>query len=1060
MSGLGWTFEAVGMPWWAAVPLCAAAGWLALRLLRSEASALPPRARAALLTVRGVTVAALGLLLLEPTVSHGTVSVERPAVAVLVDASGSMGAADPRMAALHRLDEAIALGLVPPEVRPDPWRRAAAAAEALDRDLDALIAVAEGGNDRPARVARHRTTLAGLALELAGSPEFANHLAALDQLLARLAAPGPRDERLAADISAVRSRLREIATKLAAAQAASDAALAAGAPDDSPIARGLAQLAPMPRLARATGLLDRSVLPALDGRADTDVLALADGAPELAAVRGASGATDFAGALSHLAREWPRGGARKPGAVLILSDGRQTASGDAVPAVRTLASRGARVWCVRIGDPDSPRDAAVAELRGPQEVFRGETVRLEARLRIAGFGDDVWDLVLERDGAEVDRRPVRGTGSWQIERFDRRDDAPGLHTWRARLERPAGAGGAVRPGGGLWREVWSGVAGAAAADAATAAGGGSPAEAVAVPDAKIVDAREHYAERLRGWVVPPVSGAYVFWLTADDGAELRLAPGADPASATAIASVPDHAPPEVWDKYGSQRSAPIELEAGRPYYLEALHQQNLGAAHLIVGWQLPDNRLERPIPGARLVPWNASGTPPAAVGPGGEAQASVANDHASCTVAVVDDPLRVLLVDAEPRWDARYLATLLERDPRSRVDRRYRSVRLARGERDLLPPTQEALDAYDAVILGDLAAADLAADDQEHLQRFVSARGGFVVLLSGPRGMPHSYGLGGIADLLPVRAGGDPAQARRAVGVALPDEAGAAASPITAVLDDPELNRRLWSALPPLQWAMPAAIPKPGAEVLLRAEDAARSPVVVAHRHGAGRVLWLGSDETWRWRDRLGERVHQAFWLQALRWGLGSRLRGRDPRLQVAIDRVLVEPGERVGLQARAQTAEGLVVREAPLARVRRVDGPADERVLDLRELPDAAGLFHAELSGLREGRWKVTIESRHAELAGVTETRELLVRPRSDAEGVELSADPAHLQRLAAAGGGRSGGPLELPALMREIAETLDPVYVPRRATWRLWGGHGVLIAIVALLTLDWWLRRRSGLV
>src|SRR2546430_9124784 len=42
------------------------------------------------------------------------------------------------------------------------------------------------------------------------------------------------------------------------------------------------------------------------------------------------------------------------------------------------------------------------------------------------------------------------------------------------------------------------------------------------------------------------------------------------------------------------------LEAGKRYYIEALHKQGEGPGHVSVGWQMPDGKQERPIPGMRL----------------------------------------------------------------------------------------------------------------------------------------------------------------------------------------------------------------------------------------------------------------------------------------------------------------------------------------------------------------------------------------------------------------------------------------------------------------------------
>jgi hypothetical protein len=55
-----------------------------------------------------------------------------------------------------------------------------------------------------------------------------------------------------------------------------------------------------------------------------------------------------------------------------------------------------------------------------------------------------------------------------------------------------------------------------------------------------------------------------------------------------------------WDAYPEQKSKPVRLEAGRRYYIKALQYEATVDDCLAIGWQLPDGRLERPIPGKRL----------------------------------------------------------------------------------------------------------------------------------------------------------------------------------------------------------------------------------------------------------------------------------------------------------------------------------------------------------------------------------------------------------------------------------------------------------------------------
>jgi len=118
------------------------------------------------------------------------------------------------------------------------------------------------------------------------------------------------------------------------------------------------------------------------------------------------------------------------------------------------------------------------------------------------------------------------------------------------------------------------------------------------------DIGDSYGTRIRGYVHPPVSGAYVFWIATDDTGELWLSTDEDPAHKERIASCPSYASPREYEKFPTeQKSKPVELKAGRRYYVEALHKEGGGGDHVSVRWQLPTGQLEGPIPGNRLSPF-------------------------------------------------------------------------------------------------------------------------------------------------------------------------------------------------------------------------------------------------------------------------------------------------------------------------------------------------------------------------------------------------------------------------------------------------------------------------
>jgi hypothetical protein len=128
-----------------------------------------------------------------------------------------------------------------------------------------------------------------------------------------------------------------------------------------------------------------------------------------------------------------------------------------------------------------------------------------------------------------------------------------------------------------------------------------------------VNWNENYGTRFRGYVEAPQTGDYIFWISSDDQGELWLGADEYPVTKRLIASVASWTSSREWDKEPSQRSAPVRLEAGRRYYIEALHKEGQGGDNVAVGWRLPDGSLERPIPGVRLAPYLLSVDPPTMV---------------------------------------------------------------------------------------------------------------------------------------------------------------------------------------------------------------------------------------------------------------------------------------------------------------------------------------------------------------------------------------------------------------------------------------------------------------
>ncbi|MEZ4699345.1 MAG: putative Ig domain-containing protein [Rhodothermales bacterium] len=158
--------------------------------------------------------------------------------------------------------------------------------------------------------------------------------------------------------------------------------------------------------------------------------------------------------------------------------------------------------------------------------------------------------------------------------------------------------------GTILREWWTGITGTAIT-ALTGNGNypDNPAGSDFLPSFFAPsDWADNYGTRMRGYIYPPVTGDYTFWIASDDNGELWLSTDENPAGAALIATVPGWSTDTEWTKFPEQQSATIALVAGQRYYIEALQKEGAGLDNLAVAWQIPGGSVEV-IQGAFLSPY-------------------------------------------------------------------------------------------------------------------------------------------------------------------------------------------------------------------------------------------------------------------------------------------------------------------------------------------------------------------------------------------------------------------------------------------------------------------------
>lgn len=114
----------------------------------------------------------------------------------------------------------------------------------------------------------------------------------------------------------------------------------------------------------------------------------------------------------------------------------------------------------------------------------------------------------------------------------------------------------------------------------------------------------NFGLKVYGYICPPATGNYTFWIASDASAELWLSTTNSSVNKVKIAYNTSSTNSKQWTKYATQKSVAITLTAGQLYYVEALMKEGTGTDNLAVSWAKPGQSTSSPsevIPGLNLL---------------------------------------------------------------------------------------------------------------------------------------------------------------------------------------------------------------------------------------------------------------------------------------------------------------------------------------------------------------------------------------------------------------------------------------------------------------------------
>lgn len=481
------------------------------------------------------------------------------------------------------------------------------------------------------------------------------------------------------------------------------------------------------------------------------------------------------------------------------------------------------------------------------------------------------------------------------------------------------------------------------------------------------------------------------------------------------------------------------------------------------------------------------------------------NNAWSFETSITEARTNVLLVDAYPRWEFRYLRNLFygrdksvhlqwlllhpdQADGQSQPDVAASAARpFGQAAATRLPENEAEWRKFDVIILGDLPSDAISDETWSIISRCVNERGALLVFVAGPNHMPHALDAAAARELLPL----DPGWSHRTLfggdetpfRFSLTSEGRRHAATRHAAGNI--ANEQVWSAFPEMQWRHPVVSVKDGAEVLLtasddsaaadpdvgaaledltrRRENEAKRALLVTRQTGRGKVAAVLTDRTWRLREGAGDVHHHRFWGNLVRWGAGPLLRAGSDKVALGTDQLTYTADDPVTITVRLRDAYlNPVVDPSLRAEISR-DGKI-VATIPLAAVEGSNGLHEGKAAPIRSpGMHTVRIVGKQSDTLLVADGKDSLsttfrvVGARGPVELADTTLDRPLLEEAATASGGRVVEPADvaslLPLFLTEGAKREEIRETP------LWDNAVVFAALALVLAAEWWLRRSAGL-
>jgi hypothetical protein len=448
------------------------------------------------------------------------------------------------------------------------------------------------------------------------------------------------------------------------------------------------------------------------------------------------------------------------------------------------------------------------------------------------------------------------------------------------------------------------------------------------------------------------------------------------------------------------------------------------------------------------------------------AEASLDNNQLQTSTWGIVKQNQVLILDPRGRWEFRYIRNALERDPTWKVQASIGPNTNAEGH---FPKQRTELLAYDLVIMASDTAAKLNEEQMMWLVDFVRDSGGGLVWIDSERARPAIASP--LLSILPVLSDREkqPTQRSQAAirDTTLRISSGANSQPAFQLDSSSVANQSIWSNFPPFHSYRTVEV-KPGAEVMLeskRPDDVQWQPLIATSLYGQGRVLYLATDETWRWRYGVADLYHQRFWNQISGWVMRSPFVVSGTYISLDAGKRVYSADESVVVRAKVLNESSQPL-ENGIVQLHVFKNNTPVASYPMQEIEKSGGIYRSVIDLATEpeflqntaGEFELRVSVLGIPDASNNVSTSFLIAPHTEIEMQSLACNQELLKNIADKSGGKYYTLDDAKTLSKEL-EAFRKGRIVKSETV-LWQSYPWFVTVMVLLTLEWYLRKRAGFV